>query len=323
MPVDFRCDRGDYARVLISLIAREATGASSARHSLRPLLSRAEKNSRKPRAPRAAGSRSRTRRHCEERLVRRSSTSEGGSDEAIHSSISRQHGLLHGACHRARIRATRWLAMTVSNPLCLGGLKIESGSNLWATNTPHSRESSPGLTGRPSIPETLVMKSRSRSVRDTPLARSMTIFCEATCRIYSQLPRIGERKRRHPPGVFVEDQGPGDRRLGALAAVFALAEPAVDADRRALGLLEIDPRGVDQAGRMADFTPQADGKARLRLRMRRHRPAHHLRDREIPGAVGQVDHVAQQSVGRVQGRMQLPQRAGAAELRKREGAGRK
>src|SRR4051794_6509264 len=34
------------------------------------------------------------RRHCEERLVRRSSTSEGGSDEAIHSSISRQHGLL-------------------------------------------------------------------------------------------------------------------------------------------------------------------------------------------------------------------------------------
>src|SRR5438552_8596094 len=167
MPVDFRCDRGDYARVLISLIAREATGASSARHSLRPLLSRAEKNSRKPRAPRAAGSRSRTRRHCEERLVRRSSTSEGGSDEAIHSSISRQHGLLHGACHRARIRATRWLAMT-------------------------------GV---------------------------------------SQLPRIGERKRRHPPWVLVEDQGAGDRRLGALAAVFAPAEPAVAADRRALGLL--------------------------------------------------------------------------------------
>src|SRR6266446_2353685 len=27
---------------------------------------------------------------------------------------SRQHGLLRGACHRARIRATRWLAMTLS-----------------------------------------------------------------------------------------------------------------------------------------------------------------------------------------------------------------
>jgi hypothetical protein len=36
MPGDFRCDRGDYARVLFSL-AREAAGASSARHSLRPL----------------------------------------------------------------------------------------------------------------------------------------------------------------------------------------------------------------------------------------------------------------------------------------------
>ncbi len=41
-------------------------------------------------------------RHCEER-----------SDEAIHASVLPRHGLLRGACHRARIRATRWLAMTV------------------------------------------------------------------------------------------------------------------------------------------------------------------------------------------------------------------
>ena len=39
MPGDFRCDRGDYARVLTSLIAREASGALGARHSLRPLNS--------------------------------------------------------------------------------------------------------------------------------------------------------------------------------------------------------------------------------------------------------------------------------------------
>src|SRR6266446_2995774 len=38
MPGDFRCDRGDYARVLF-LFAREAAGASCARHSLRPLFS--------------------------------------------------------------------------------------------------------------------------------------------------------------------------------------------------------------------------------------------------------------------------------------------
>jgi hypothetical protein len=37
MPGDFRCDRGDYARVLF-YFAREAAGALSARHSLRPLL---------------------------------------------------------------------------------------------------------------------------------------------------------------------------------------------------------------------------------------------------------------------------------------------
>src|SRR5712671_5921850 len=36
------------------------------------------------------------------------------SDEAIHSFFTRRDGLLRGACHRARIRATRWLAMTVS-----------------------------------------------------------------------------------------------------------------------------------------------------------------------------------------------------------------
>ena len=41
------------------------------------------------------------KRHCEAR-----------SDEAIQHFRSRLHGLLRGACHRARIRATRWLAMT-------------------------------------------------------------------------------------------------------------------------------------------------------------------------------------------------------------------
>ena len=40
--VDFRCDRGDYARVLTSLIAREASGALGARHSLRPLNSQGQ-----------------------------------------------------------------------------------------------------------------------------------------------------------------------------------------------------------------------------------------------------------------------------------------
>src|SRR6476469_7131311 len=37
MPGDFRCDRGDYARVPFSF-GPEAAGASCARHSLRPLF---------------------------------------------------------------------------------------------------------------------------------------------------------------------------------------------------------------------------------------------------------------------------------------------
>src|SRR3954453_8894425 len=39
-------------------------------------------------------------RHCEER-----------SDDAIQLSALRCYGLLRGACHRARVGATRWLAM--------------------------------------------------------------------------------------------------------------------------------------------------------------------------------------------------------------------
>jgi hypothetical protein len=34
------------------------------------------------------------------------------ASEAIHLTAQRKDGLLRGACHRARIRATRWLAMT-------------------------------------------------------------------------------------------------------------------------------------------------------------------------------------------------------------------
>src|ERR1700694_4499513 len=43
------------------------------------------------------------------------------------------------------------------------------GSLVVSTTAPHPQSSSPGLTGRPSIPETPVMESRSRGVLDTPL----------------------------------------------------------------------------------------------------------------------------------------------------------
>src|SRR5260370_19058905 len=66
MPGDFRCDRGDYARVLF-YFAREAAGALGARHSLRPLIFRRRDVPGKPRAKRAARSRSCVWRHFEER----------------------------------------------------------------------------------------------------------------------------------------------------------------------------------------------------------------------------------------------------------------
>src|SRR5258708_28707486 len=44
----------------------------------------------------------------------------------------------------------------------------------------HPHSSSPGLTGRPSIPETAMIEPRSRSVLDTPLSRGTTAFLGAT-----------------------------------------------------------------------------------------------------------------------------------------------
>jgi len=66
--------------------ACEAAGATSARHSLRPLIGRVEEISSKPRAYQAARSRRRVSnewRHCEEQR-----------DEAIHSFFPRRDGLL-------------------------------------------------------------------------------------------------------------------------------------------------------------------------------------------------------------------------------------
>src|SRR5216683_1784184 len=48
-----------------------------------------------------------------------------------------------GACHRARIRATRWLAMTALQRIVFGCLKIESGIRVRSTPQPQSHETHP------------------------------------------------------------------------------------------------------------------------------------------------------------------------------------
>jgi hypothetical protein len=79
----FRGTCGDYARVLYFILHARLRVHWAPGIPLRP----PGRNGSTTRAHRAAGMRSCVRRHCEERLVRRSSTSEGGSDEAIHSFV--------------------------------------------------------------------------------------------------------------------------------------------------------------------------------------------------------------------------------------------
>jgi hypothetical protein len=96
MPGDLGATCGDYARVLHFTIRTRGCGCIG--HPAFPTPSVGRKVLCTTRAISAAGLRSRIFRHCEERLVRRSSTSEGGSDEAIQSSfLRRHHGLLRFA----------------------------------------------------------------------------------------------------------------------------------------------------------------------------------------------------------------------------------
>src|SRR4030081_3776268 len=80
------------------------------------------------------------------------------------------HGLLRGACHRARIRATRWLAMTFS---VLAVLKFESEPSSSAkADDPVFRNASdeiekPRRTGYPACAR-LFVEQRCRA---TPLRR--------------------------------------------------------------------------------------------------------------------------------------------------------
>src|SRR5258706_2638179 len=147
MPGDFRCDRGDYARVLF-YFAHEAAGASCARHSLRPLISGRKAQTQLGRiAPRGRGVVFGVDVIARSNL---SAVAQRAKAEATKQSTltSRQHGLLRGACHRARIRATRWPAMTASKRAKHSAVIAREG-------------------GRSSIPETLMIESKGRGVLDT------------------------------------------------------------------------------------------------------------------------------------------------------------
>ncbi len=119
MPGDFRRDRGDYARMLILFCMRGCGRGGRLAFPAPSVLKRREPFMHRSGASRRGNAEPYpdNRRHCEQRK-RRSNPSP---------ICSASYGLLRGACHRARIRATRWLAMTSQHPLRLGCLKMESG----------------------------------------------------------------------------------------------------------------------------------------------------------------------------------------------------
>src|SRR5262245_2548589 len=99
-------------RVLFgSTLAHGTAGASSARLSLRPL---SERGTTKLHNPGENELRERVRMSVT--VIARSE-----ADEAIQLSCwaANEAGLLRGACHRARVRATRWLAMTAMGCLTI------------------------------------------------------------------------------------------------------------------------------------------------------------------------------------------------------------
>ena len=137
MPGLFRCTCGDYARVFV-FITHEAAGASSARHSLRPLFYRGANGSCKTSGDQRRGIAEAylkfEPRHCEEQR-----------DEAIHSFLARRHGLLRLARN--------------------DGVGTRAALSAVIARLDRATQYS----------EASVMEPRSRGVLDTPHARGMTV----------------------------------------------------------------------------------------------------------------------------------------------------
>jgi hypothetical protein len=115
--------------VCFFIFAREAAGALATRLSLRPLFSRAKIPCIHSDAPRREIADARPVIASDKRgafdkgalATTASVEAQRAKAEAIHLSSRGENGLRRGACHRAHVRATRWLAMTM-----LGCLKFES-----------------------------------------------------------------------------------------------------------------------------------------------------------------------------------------------------
>jgi hypothetical protein len=138
MSGDFRCDRGDYARVFV-FVTHEAAGASSARHSLRPLFYRGANGSCKTSGDQRRGIAEAylkfEPRHCEEQR-----------DEAIHSFLARPPMDCFACARNDGVGTRAALSAVIAR-----------------------------LDRATQYSEASVMEPRSRGVLDTPHARGMTV----------------------------------------------------------------------------------------------------------------------------------------------------
>jgi hypothetical protein len=119
---------------------------------------------------------------------------------------------------------------------------------------------------------------------------------------------------QQPPLVRFDGEGAFGRRHGALVAVAPLADPAGDADRLVGGVVaDVEVVGIDEGAGMGDFAAEAD---RIALD-RRAEAAAGLRygagEREVADTVRGFGELAQEAAGDLEGLVDVPERAAAAE----------
>src|SRR5258707_638824 len=76
--------------------------------------------------------------------------------------------------NRVKPRNQKYSCFRLTQIRCISLIVLPTEARQVNANAPHSQSSSPGLTGRPSIPQASVIEPRGRGVLDTPHARSMT-----------------------------------------------------------------------------------------------------------------------------------------------------
>ena len=110
--------------------------------------------------------------------------------------------------------------------------------------------------------------------------------------------------------------------MGALTAMGALTEIAVNADRRGLWTLQIILLSVNEARRISDITAQADGEFLCGGIKGSIIAADHFRNREISRFIWELYHLCDRFSRRLKRFVNIPKRASTAKLTEMKAASR-